>query len=177
VPPNVLQSLKLKADTARAYCKQKGLNTNFCLLVDMKIHSGKNRFFVWDLEADTIIGKSLCAHGRGQGSTLSKPVFSNREGSYCTSIGKYKTGARAYSQYGINVHYKLHGLEATNSNAYKRIVVLHSYDYVPQFEIAPAYLPLGYSLGCPVIDNALMRKLDTLFKKQKKATLLWIYAN
>ena len=169
------QLLNLKADTARVYCMQEGLNTDFCLLVDMKIHSGRNRFFVWDLKADTIMSKGLCAHGYGKGSTQTHPIFSNVEGSYCTSVGKYKTGIRSYSQYGINVHYKLHGLEPTNNNAFRRIVVLHSYSHVPEYEIAPSHLPLGYSQGCPVIDNALMIQLDSLFKKQNKPTLLWIY--
>ena len=35
--------------------------------------------------------------------------------SYCSSLGKYKVGIRSYSKWGINVHYKLHGLEATNN--------------------------------------------------------------
>lgn len=170
-----IQRLKLKADTARIYCQQKRMNTDFCILVDMKEHSGKNRFFVWDLKADTIIDQSLCAHGYGKGGTKTKPVFSNVEGSYCTSLGKYKTGARSYSQYGINIHYKLHGLEPTNNNAFRRIVVLHSFDYVPEFEIAPLHLPLGYSQGCPVINNILMKRLDGMFRRQSESTLLWIY--
>ena len=167
--------LRTKADTALQYCKQKGMNTDFCLLTDMSMHSGKNRFFVWDFKGDSIMDMSLCAHGYGKGSTQRKPVFSNVEGSYCTSLGKYKTGARSYSQYGINVHYKLHGQDATNNNAFKRIVVLHSYQYVPDHEIYPHHLPLGFSQGCPVINNALMKRLDGLFKKQQKPTLLWIY--
>jgi len=168
-------SLRLKADTALIYCKEKGMNTDFCFLVDMRIHSGKKRFFVWDMKDDTLIASSLCAHGSGKGSTGSKPVFSNVEGSYCTSLGKYKTGARAYSQYGINIHYKLHGLEKTNNSAFKRIVVLHSYGLMPKFEINPAHLPMGYSLGCPVIDDGLMTLIDGMLKKQNKPTLLWIY--
>ena len=40
--------LKLKADSAKVYCVDKGFNTNYCFLVDFCIHSGKKRFFVWD---------------------------------------------------------------------------------------------------------------------------------
>lgn len=167
--------LKLKADTAKAYCNKKGLNPNFCFLVDMSTHSGKYRFFLWDLRADTLMASSLCAHGYGQNSTTTKPVFSNVEGSYCSSLGNYKTGARSYSNWGINIHYKLYGLEASNSNAFRRMVVLHSHDPIPTKEITPSHLPLGYSQGCPVIDNAMMRKVDQLLQKQTKPTLLWIY--
>lgn len=175
-PAKILEEkLKLKADTALLFCKKNGMNTDFCLLTDMSVHSGKRRFFVWDFKGDSIMTSALCAHGYGKGGTQTKPVFSNVEGSYCTSLGKYKTGARSYSKWGINVHYKLHGLESTNSNAFKRIVVLHSYEYVPSHEVYPFHLPLGYSQGCPVIDNVIMERLDKLFKKQKKPTLLWIY--
>lgn len=169
------EQLALKADTALLFCESNKMNTDFCILVDMKRHSGKKRFYVWDMQADTLIASSLCAHGYGQGSTKSKPVFSNVAGSYCTSLGKYKTGIRSYSNYGINVHYKLHGLEDSNNNAFKRIVVLHSYSPVPNRQIFPLHLPLGYSQGCPVIDDDTMTLLDNMFKKQKKPTLLWIY--
>jgi len=105
----------------------------------------------------------------------SRPVFSNELGSNCTSLGKYKLGAKAYSNWGIHVHYKMHGLEATNVNAFRRIVVLHSYEPVPYDEIYPGHLPLGWSQGCPVISNTLMTKLDSLLKQRQKPVLLWIY--
>lgn len=167
--------LKAKADSAKTYCKQQGLSTDYCVLVDFSIHSGKNRFFVWDFAKDTIKYESLCCHGYGQKSTGKKPVFSNVEGSYCSSLGRYKTGARSYSNYGINVHYKMYGLDKTNSNAFKRWIVLHSHTPVPHEEIYPNHLPLGWSQGCPVINNDVMQKMDSILKKTKKPLLLWIY--
>ncbi len=167
--------LEAKADTALVFCKNKEFDTSFCILVDMKIHSGKNRFFIWDFKKDTIMHAGLCCHGAGGESSGSQPVFSNTPGSNCTSLGKYKIGIRSYSNYGIRVHYKLHGLEKTNNNAYKRIVVLHSHNPVPDYEIYPFHLPMGYSLGCPVISNELMTTLDGLLKKAGKPVLLWIY--
>ncbi len=167
--------LKEKSKEAYEFCTKNKYNTDFCILVDMKIPDGKNRLFVWNFKKDTVDRRALCAHGMGRGSTQDVPVFSNENGSYCTSLGKYKLGERAYSQYGINIHYKMHGLEKTNSNAYKRIVVLHSFDPVPEEEIYPNHLPLGWSLGCPVTNNGMMTYLDDLLKKQKKPTLLWIY--
>lgn len=171
----MIQCLQAKADTAKQYCIDKNFDTNYCMLVDMLVHSGKKRFFLWDFNKDTIAYSSLCCHGYGQGSNETNPVFSNILGSYCTSLGKYKTGARAYSKWGINIHYKLHGLETSNSNAFNRIVVLHSHSYVPDYEIYPNHLPLGYSQGCPVIDNYIMAILDEILKKTKKPILLWIY--
>ena len=169
------ERLQAKADTAKRYCRDKNFDTNYCMLVDMSVHSGKNRFFVWDFTKDTIAYSSLCCHGYGKGSSESEPVFSNTPNSYCTSLGKYKTGARSYSNWGINIHYKLHGLEKTNNKAFDRIFVLHSYGYVPRNEICPDDLPLGYSQGCPVIDSGVMTIMDNMLKKTKKPMLLWIY--
>lgn len=163
-----------KINEALAFCKKSKMDTSICIFVDMSIHSGKNRIFVYDFNKKEISIEGLCAHGVGGGSTATKPVFSNKEGSYCTSLGKYKVIGRSYSNWGINVHYKMYGLEKTNSNAFKRTVVLHSYSPVPNQEIYPQTL-FGQSAGCPVLSDATMRKIDTLLKTKKKPVLLWIY--
>jgi len=167
-----------KAAEALTFCQSKGYNTDFCILIDMKEHPGKYRLFVWNFKDKGVERKALCAHGCGKGdkmSTEEKPVFSNVEGSLLTSLGKYKIGNSAYSQYGIHIHYKLYGLEATNSNAFKRVIVLHSHTPVPATEIYPVCLPLGWSFGCPVTDNETMRYLDGKLKRATKPVLLWIY--
>ena len=170
--------LKKKAEEALLFCKTNGYNTDFCVLIDMKIHSGKYRMFVYDFTSQKVARAALCAHGCGKGdkeSTGAQPLFSNKEGSLLTSLGKYKIGVRAYSQWGINVHYKLHGLEATNNNAFKRIIVLHSHNPVPAREIYPLHLPMGWSFGCPVTDNDTMAYLDTKLQNTKKPVLMWIF--
>jgi hypothetical protein len=180
-PPNHLklrdEKIHLRAAEALQFSKKNGMDTGVCFMVDMGIHSGKNRFFIWDFKAKKIIHSGLCCHGMGLGSTEVKPIFSNKEGSYCTSLGKYATGKKAYSQWGIHIHYKLKGLEASNSNAFKRIVVLHSYDPIEEKEIYPEHLPMGWSLGCPVVDNKMMTTIDKILSKKKKPVLLWIYAD
>ncbi|WP_293310918.1 murein L,D-transpeptidase catalytic domain-containing protein [Pedobacter sp. UBA5917] len=164
-----------RINEALTFCTKNKMDTSIAIMVDMSIHSGKNRIFVYDFKKKEITIEGLCAHGVGGGSTPTKPVFSNKEGSYCTSLGKYKVKGRAYSNWGINVHYKMYGLEKTNSNAFKRIVVLHSYTPVPNQEIYPQTL-FGQSAGCPVLSDATMRKIDELLKNRKKPVLLWIYA-
>lgn len=171
----ILVKLKGKADSAMMYCDSAGLNTDYCILVDFSIHSGKYRIFVWDFRNDTIKYSGLCCHGVGRGSTNQKPVYSNEVGSNCSSLGHYRIGQRSYSQWGINVHYKMHGLDKSNDNSFKRIVVLHSHTPVEDSEIYPHHLPLGYSQGCPVVSNNMMRNLDALLSAEKKNVLLWIY--
>lgn len=151
---------------AQAFCKKNNMDTSITIMVDMSIHSGKNRIFVYDFKKKQIAIEGLCAHGVGGGSTPNKPVFSNKEGSYCTSLGKYKVKGRSYSNWGINIHYKMYGLEKTNSNAFKRIVVLHSYTPIPNEEIYPQTL-FGQSAGCPVLSDVTMRKIDALLKTKK----------
>ena len=164
-----------KINEALAFCKKSHMDTDICIMVDMSIHSGKNRIFVYDFNKKQITIEGLCAHGVGGGSTAIKPVFSNIVGSNCTSLGKYKVKGRSYSNWGINVHYKMHGLEKTNSNAFKRIVVLHSYTPIPNKEIYPQTL-FGQSAGCPVLADGTMKKIDDLLKTKKKSVLLWIYS-
>ena len=172
-----MEFLRAKADTAEAYCREHKMNTEFCFLIDMSIHSGKYRLFAWDFKNREVLFSGLCCHGAGGESTREKPEFSNVSGSNCTSLGKYKLGIRSYSNWGINIHYKMHGQEETNSNAYKRIVVFHSYTPVPDYEIYPHHLPLGWSLGCPVVSDNIMRQADKLLKgvDTKEPVLMWIY--
>ena len=171
----VNSKISKKAEEALVYCKSHKLNQEFCLLMDLSIHSGKTRFYVYNFKSKSITDSSLVCHGVGKNSTALNPIYSNEVGSNCTSLGKYKTGKRAYSNWGIHVHYKLHGLEKSNSNAFKRNVVLHSYEYVSETELYPNHLTMGWSLGCPVLSNKPMKRIDALLQKTKKPTLLWIF--
>ena len=171
-------SISSKAKQAKIFAEENGLNTNFCILIDMSIHSGKNRLFIYDLNKDSIIDHGLCAHGCcdnewSADSTKTTPYFSNIPESHCSSLGKYKIGKRGYSNWGININYRLHGLESTNNNAYSRAIVLHSWDMIADNEIHPAGSPEGW--GCPAVSNNFMRKLDSLLKKEQQPLLMWIF--
>lgn len=163
-----------KAKEGFAFVKQNKMDTTVCILIDMSISSGKFRLFVYDFQKDSILLSGLCAHGSGITTPVDdKPVFSNVENSHCSSLGKYKIGARSYSSWGIHVNYALHGLETTNNNAYKRVVVLHSWEGINDVEIAPQRL--AQSWGCPTVSNQMMEELDALLKTKKKPVLLWIF--
>lgn len=170
--------LKIKAEEAFKYVVYKQYNQKYAILVDMKIHSGKNRLFVWDFEGDSVLFKGLCGHGCcdnqwASDETKENPKFSNVPESHCSSLGKYKIGARGVSSWGININYVLHGLENSNSKAVERQIVLHSWDMVSETEVYPQGTPEGW--GCPVVSNETMRKLDQLIRYSRKPVLLWIF--
>jgi hypothetical protein len=162
---------------ALAYCKDKGFCTDYYFLVDLGIHSGRNRFFVYDFKAKSIVAQNLVTHGacdafEANATPNEKAKLSNRIDSHCSAKGKYKVAKRDYSSWGINVKYWLDGLEEGNSNARSRVIVLHSCDAVANKEIYPDYSPLSW--GCPAVSDAFMRVLDAKLQATKKPVLLWI---
>ncbi len=168
----------LKAKQALFFCKQKGYNTRYCILIDMSVPSGIKRFMVWDFEKKNILLSGLVSHGCGRNPwsgvwSKDKPSFSNKDGSHCTALGKYVIHGRGYSNWGMHVKYFLSGLDTSNSNSLKRQVVLHSWERVPEKEVYPDGTPEGW--GCPAISNNNMKQVDTLLQKQHKCLLLWIY--
>jgi hypothetical protein len=168
----------IKAQQALAFCKQKGMNTDFCILIDMSRHSGLKRFLVWDFHKDSIDYGCLVSHGccdKPWGDDYSKDsvVLSNRNGSHCSAEGKYRIGERGESDWGIHVKYLLYGLESSNSNALKRTIVLHSWDWVEDAETYPRGTPEGW--GCPAISNTSLQWLDPRLKAAKQPVLMWVY--
>ena len=159
-----------KAKAAKAFVKQKGMNANWCILIDFSYDLYTKRMFIYDLKADKILKTALVSHGFGEGNTVDHVEFSNVPGSLCSSEGKYRIGIRSYSNFGVHFHYKLHGLEKTNNNAFKRLVVLHSYEY------AYCDWPTTASAGCPVVCDEIMNYIDSKIKAStNKSVLLWIF--
>jgi len=170
-------SFRQKSKEAFEYCKTNKMDTSFCIMADMSVHSGKKRMVVWDFKGDTIQRLMLVSHGSAgmkglAWSTVDKPVFSNIPNSHYSSLGKYRIGNRGWSNWGIHVNYKIHGLESTNNKAFNRVVVLHSWSIVSDDEVYPEASP--YSWGCPAVSDNEMKYLDSLLKT-KKDVMLWIY--
>jgi hypothetical protein len=170
--------LKSKGKEAFTFCRSNDYNTDFCILIDLGMHSGVNRFFIWNFKKDTIESSCLVSHGCGNmpwGGDYSKDSVSvsNKDGSHCSSVGKYKLGERAFSNWGIHVKYLMYGLESTNSNALARQIVFHSWESIPDLEVYPYGTPEGW--GCPAISNANMKVVDARLKASKKPVLMWIY--
>lgn len=162
---------------ALSFCTLNGFNQEFYFLLDFSVHSGKNRFYVIDFKSLQVLDQNLVTHGscdvfEENPEKYKKAKFSNANSSHCSSKGKYKIGKRDYSSWGINVKYWLHGMENTNTNAEKRVVVLHSWDAVSNEEIYPRYAPLSW--GCPAVSDEFMNSLDKKLQTTDKPVLLWI---
>ena len=165
--------LRLKVAMARQYCIANNFNTNIVFMVDMAIPSGKNRFFVYNLEKDTVEFTALVSHGSGsyKANCDDQLVFSNLPNSYATSLGRYKIGDSYKGAYGLS--YKLFGLDSTNNKAFQRAIVLHADRYVPDKETYPYHI--FESSGCPTVSPSFLNILGKYMTKSKKPMLLWVY--
>jgi uncharacterized protein YxeA len=165
-----IKALHAKAITAKTFVKSNKYNQQFCFLVDMKIRSGVERFFVYDLKADSVITSGVVTHGRCNENWLVGRKYGNEPGCGCTSLGKYKIGQAYNGRFGLA--YKLHGLDPSNNNAFKRFVVLHGHECVPEKEI---WSEICQSDGCPTVSISFLQQLKTMINQSKYPVLLWIY--
>ena len=138
-------------------------NSEFAFIIDMKILSGKKRFFVYDLKNNKIVDQGLVSHGIGsQTKTEGELIFSNEPNSLSTSLGKYSIGSSYNGKFGKA--YKLFGLEQTNNKAFARNIVLHKYSKVPFDEQDQ---PICKSLGCPMLNVEFYKTIETLIDNSK----------
>jgi len=146
-------------------------NQEIAFFIDMKIPSGKNRFFVYDLKKEVIIDQGLVAHGSGSETGIQGRLkFSNTNNSLATSLGKYYIGKSYIGRFGKA--YKLYGLDKTNSNAFNRAVVLHKYFDVP-YEEQSGYICNSY--GCPMVNEKYFKRLENRIDNSETNILLDIY--
>jgi len=104
-------------------------------IADFAQPSSSPRLHFADLEAGTL-RSFLVAHGRGSDPEHDGwlKLFSNTTGSEATSRGAYLTGSWYNGKYGTSI--RLHGLDADNSRAFERAIVMH-----PAWYAAPEMLP------------------------------------
>lgn len=163
-------------EEAQQYCQKNNLNQDKFILIDLGLHSGLKRFFIYDFKLNKVIKTFMVSHGCGAsvwGKTFTKDnaPISNEPDSHCSSIGKYLVLNRGISQWGIKVNYLLQGKDKTNSNAINRAIVLHSWEAVPNNEVYPEGTPEGW--GCPAVSNESMQEIDSFLEHNKKI-LFWI---
>jgi hypothetical protein len=164
----IKKGLKSRAHQLKEYIKNNGLDSTTCFMINMGIASGEKRFFIYNLQKDSVEQSGLVTHGSGSETKSGELQFNNTVGGLATSLGKYKVGNSYYGKFGLA--YKLHGLDVSNSKALERFVVLHSHDCVPAEEVAP--FPICVSWGCPTVAPSFLKILQSKIAKAKQPILL-----
>lgn len=153
------------------YNQMGGHDKDILTVIDFTKPSTEKRLFVIDLKLKKILFISYVAHGRNSGEKYATS-FSNREGSFKSSLGFYKTENTYYGKNGYSL--VLDGLErGINDKAKERAIVMHGATYADPSTIRSCGR-LGRSLGCPALPLAVSKKIiDTI----KGGTLLYIHGD
>lgn len=169
VPVAPLQKMILYYDQYKSSLK----NINFITIFDVSQRSNNKRMFVIDMNTGSV-WSLLSAHGNGSDKNHDGMAekFSNVNGSNATSLGLYLTKNEYMSSNNkIRRALRLQGLQASNSNAYSRAIVIHGADYVSQ-DWVNNYGKIGRSNGCPAVDR---KDIDRLIDLIKEGSLLYVW--
>ena len=147
---------------AHARVQAAGLtDRSIVTIVDYSKLSRDRRLWVLDVATGEILAHELVAHGRNSGGDQADR-FSNREGSYQSSIGTFVTGATYTGKHGRSL--RLKGLDkGLNDNAMARAIVIHGASYVNE-GIVGQLGRLGRSLGCPALAPAAATRVIDLIR-------------
>lgn len=155
----------------KSFVKEKNYNQDIAVFINFKTHSGKYRYFVYDLKNDRVLQKAVVSHGSGSVVPKSDVLrFSNTEGSYQSSLGKFEIRESYSGQFGKS--YRLEGLDSTNSHARQRAIVLHSYGGVPDKE---SENEASLSLGCPMLSKEAFIKTSKYIDGSKQPIILYAF--
>ena len=145
-------------------------NKNIITVIDFTLPSTEKRMFVIDLKNKKVLFNNIVSHGRNSGEKYATS-FSNRHGSYQSSLGFYTT-ENTY-QGGNGYSLVLNGLEkGINDQAKPRAVVIHGADYCSQ-SVINATGRLGRSYGCPALPRELTKPIINTIKN---GSMVFIYA-
>lgn len=114
------------------------------IVVDFAKPSTEKRFNIY--QNNRLVLSTWVAHGINSGKGVYATQFSNKPGSYMSSLGRYRIIGIYKGKHGVS--YQLQGLDSTNSNVKVREIVIHSANYI-------GYGRTGHSEGCfalPVED-------------------------
>jgi|SRR5690606_3108813 hypothetical protein len=145
-------------------------NKDILTVIDFSLPSTEKRMYVLDMKNKKLLFHTLVSHGRNSGEKFATE-FSNKHGSYQSSLGFYITDATYQGGNGYSL--RLEGLEpGINDQAKARAIVIHGADYCSE-DVIRATGRLGRSYGCPALPRALNKPIINTIKE---GSLLFIYA-
>ena len=128
-------------------------NKRYVTMINLGKHSTQERFYVLDLQ-DGSLQTYLTSHGAGSDPDKDgyPDKFSNEIDSRASSLGAYETIDTYVGKNGRSL--RLKGLEASNSNALDRAIVIHGAPYVNEKN-----RKVGMSWGCPALDDNIAQPI------------------
>lgn len=145
-------------------------NRDIVTIIDFTKPSTEKRMFVLDMKNKEILFHTIVSHGRNSGEKYATS-FSNRHGSFQSSLGFYTTENTYMGGNGYSL--VLNGLEkGINDQAKARAVVIHGADYCSQ-KVINATGRLGRSYGCPALPRELNKPIINTIKN---GSMVFIYA-
>lgn len=166
-PHNLVPAEALKLGLEEYDDRRRGLrNLNYLTIIDYTQHSKNERLHLIDMRTGSV-STHVVSHGVGSDSNHDGYAerFSNVSGSKQTSLGFYTTDHTYYGSNGYSL--VLDGLDASNSRARSRYIVIHGADYVK-----PGASKQGRSWGCPALPRA---QSSDFIDKIKNGSLLFNY--
>lgn len=169
-------SMTERAERAQKVAHRMGLSDRYCIFVDFSLPSGTPRMFVWSFDEGRVIASTYVMHGPGMGSTDAKPVFSNKPGSNCSSLGRFAVthehGNRNKTGYFVR------GLDTDNQSARSRALMVHRAKWV-DINCWRQYIPLNprCCMGCFTTSSRGMDYIGRLMEQEPKQILLWSYCS
>ena len=146
-------------------------NKKLLSIIDYSKPSTQKRFFIIDVESHKLLYHTLVAHGKKSGY-VNATKFSNKIGSYKSSLGFFRTGNSYFGIRGYSL--QLEGLEkGINDNARLRGIIIHGANYVDE-RLANGNGVIGRSWGCPAVSKKLSKEIINLLRG---GSLLYIYAD
>jgi hypothetical protein len=159
--------LHISPDPILEKFEERGYDGRYAFYADLQIPSNEYRFFVLDLHTRQIVDRGLTLHGRED--EQGKPLYSNVPDSNTSSRGMYQVSYRYKGSFGKA--FKLKGLDETNSNAFKRAIVLHAWYGVPD---KPTGSYMINSQGCPTVSPNFLDRLEAYIQQNGQAVLLYM---
>jgi len=136
--------------------------SKFMIIVDFTLPSTAKRLCIVNTETRSVDFCTYSAHGVNSGGVYATS-FSNVINSRQSSLGLYRMSSPYYGKHGLSIN--LDGLDKTNSNAFKRRVVMHEARYIGGGKT-------GRSWGCFAIPVGQIKSFLGLAKSH---TLIYAY--
>lgn len=150
------QALKGALNAMQCAINNGARQSQHLAIIDYSQPSTARRLWIFDLKKKKLVLRDLVAHGSNSGENFATQ-FSNREGSFQSSLGLFRTQESYEGAHGYSL--RMDGLEpGFNDMARDRAIVIHAADYVnPLWSKRQGRI--GRSQGCPAVRPQIAKQV------------------